>query len=267
MNPPKVFEKGQRQDVGTTKHLLPYSGRLLPEFTKRRSIRDMFQKSSSNGIVKLDSQETVLLNTSGNPDSPTKELHTPYSTQQASLTTNCTESTPTQNGQKRPVTDEPELSVKKKQKIMQKDTKSNTTNQKTLKSFFQPKTPVAEKLTYKGNAMSSGAVTPRDISIQNTIPIKSPKGITTEQQADEDKFIDPFTTRTEWTKLFSKRDPPRCEGHNEPCQKLQTKVKGSNCGRWFWICSRPVGPSGGKENGTQWRCRSFIWASDVGKGN
>ncbi|KAF3035475.1 Class II abasic (AP) endonuclease [Didymella heteroderae] len=65
-----------------------------------------------------------------------------------------------------------------------------------------------------------------------------------------------------WTKLFSKRPPPRCEGHAEPCISLTTKKPGVNRGRQFWMCPRPIGPSGQKESGTQWRCGTFIWASD-----
>lgn len=101
-------------------------------------------------------------------------------------------------------------------------------------------------------------------------------------------MIDPVASADQWRTLFAKRTAPRCE-HNEPCQKLQTKIKGMNSGRYFWICARlvhdfvvhsfeclkfcalvpcmlmwcrPVGPSGTKERNTQWRCPTFIWASE-----
>ena len=32
-------------------------------------------------------------------------------------------------------------------------------------------------------------------------------------------------------------------------------------------CHRPIGPSGQKESGTQWRCGTFIWASDWKSGD
>lgn len=35
-------------------------------------------------------------------------------------------------------------------------------------------------------------------------------------------------------------------------------------GRSFFICPRPLGPSGEKERGTEWRCGTFIWSSDWG---
>ncbi|KAH8171594.1 endonuclease/Exonuclease/phosphatase family protein [Sarocladium implicatum] len=33
-------------------------------------------------------------------------------------------------------------------------------------------------------------------------------------------------------------------------------------GRSFYICPRPLGPSGEKERGSEWRCGTFIWSSD-----
>ncbi|KAI7456590.1 hypothetical protein KC368_g53 [Hortaea werneckii] len=65
-----------------------------------------------------------------------------------------------------------------------------------------------------------------------------------------------------WSTLFSRPIAPLCEGHQEPCKTMQTKKKGSNQGRSFWMCARPLGPSGNKERGTQWRCPTFIWSSD-----
>lgn len=65
-----------------------------------------------------------------------------------------------------------------------------------------------------------------------------------------------------WGALFAKPIAPLCEGHEEPCKTMQTKKKGSNQGRSFWMCNRPLGPSGEKEKGTQWRCGTFIWSSD-----
>ena len=73
---------------------------------------------------------------------------------------------------------------------------------------------------------------------------------------------DPIESKSSWTKLFTKPAPPRCECHHEPCVSFLTKKSGVNCGRSFWMCARPLGPSGIKERGTQWRCPTFIWGSD-----
>ena len=60
------------------------------------------------------------------------------------------------------------------------------------------------------------------------------------QQPSSDPLVDPIASKESWTKLFSKRPPPRCEGHNEPCVILTTKKSGMNCGRAFWLCPRYV---------------------------
>ncbi|KAM0804965.1 DNA lyase Apn2 [Usnea florida] len=73
---------------------------------------------------------------------------------------------------------------------------------------------------------------------------------------------DPVESKESWSKLFKKPAVPRCEGHGEPCISLLTKKPGMNLGRSFWMCPRPLGPSGAKEKNTQWRCQTFIWCSD-----
>ncbi|KAL8763872.1 MAG: hypothetical protein Q9184_000468 [Pyrenodesmia sp. 2 TL-2023] len=73
---------------------------------------------------------------------------------------------------------------------------------------------------------------------------------------------DPVQSKETWSKLFTKPAAPRCEGHDEPCKSMLTRKNGMNRGRSFWMCTRPLGPSGGKEKNTQWRCHTFIWCSD-----
>lgn len=78
----------------------------------------------------------------------------------------------------------------------------------------------------------------------------------------QENVHDPVESKESWSKLFTKPAVPRCEGHDEPCISLLTKKPGMNLGRSFWMCSRPLGPSGAKEKNTQWRCQTFIWCSD-----
>ena len=47
MNPPGMFQDGKRQREHSAKDILPTSGRLIPDFTGRQSIRDMFSKRPS----------------------------------------------------------------------------------------------------------------------------------------------------------------------------------------------------------------------------
>ena len=79
---------------------------------------------------------------------------------------------------------------------------------------------------------------------------------------DQETVHDPIQSKESWSKLFTKPAAPRCEGHDEPCITLLTKKAGMNLGRSFWMCPRPLGPSGAKEKNTQWRCQTFIWCSD-----
>jgi AP endonuclease-2 len=79
--------------------------------------------------------------------------------------------------------------------------------------------------------------------------------------AEQKSVIDPIVAKESWSKLLGKRVVPRCE-HNEPCVSYVTKKPGVNCGRSFYMCPRPLGPSGQKEKNTQWRCGTFIWSSD-----
>lgn len=78
---------------------------------------------------------------------------------------------------------------------------------------------------------------------------------------DQEDVVDPIIAKESWSKLLSKRVVPRCE-HNEPCVSYLTKKPGINCGRSFYMCPRPLGPSGQKGKGTQWQCGTFIWSSD-----
>merc|ERR1712093_294897 len=70
---------------------------------------------------------------------------------------------------------------------------------------------------------------------------------------DADEMVyDPIVNKESWQTLFRKPAAPLCESHEEPCKSMQTKKKGENQGRSFWMCARPLGPSGTKEKGTQW---------------
>ncbi|GAB7353582.1 hypothetical protein MBLNU459_g4006t1 [Dothideomycetes sp. NU459] len=86
--------------------------------------------------------------------------------------------------------------------------------------------------------------------------------ITVSSPDTDDTVHDPIVSKESWQTLFRKPAAPMCEEHNEPCKSMLTKKKGENQGRSFWMCARPLGPSGTKEKGSQWRCPTFIWCSD-----
>ena len=47
MNPAGMFKDGKRLREYSMKNLLPLSGKLIPEFDRRRNIRDMFSRKPS----------------------------------------------------------------------------------------------------------------------------------------------------------------------------------------------------------------------------
>jgi AP endonuclease-2 len=259
MNPPGVFQNGQRVREITTKDLLPLSGKLLPEFDKRRTIKDMFRKKepATPSLLKTESTDMNDLSKAleitdddkaiqRSPEFMSTSKWTPSASQ-------VTEPSPLKsaNGKRTPGISKGDTPPAKRQRSSISNQKNKNTGQQTLQSFFQPK---QAKKELSGNASSNELnkepeVSEGEFSFPNgsqMSPKKSPTQNDIEtsvaaeimDDAEEEKFIDPFTTRSEWTKLFSKQAPPRCEGHKEPCTSLQTKVKGPNCGRWFWICAR-----------------------------
>ncbi|KAJ5233695.1 uncharacterized protein N7469_005461 [Penicillium citrinum] len=246
MNPPGIFKDGERQEVYSSKLMLPASGRLLPEFDvdKRRSIKDMFSRKASNS-PKPSSTPTIP-----NTGSTSKENGDPPA------------STPPTGGP-------PSLSRKRSQPL--------PISPKTLAGFFKPKAagssaaPVeqssstelkntTESTTTTDVASSKVVSTPEDNAPSSST--ETPLTDLAPSKLGDDMVIDPIVSKQDWGKLFTKKRVPKCDGHSEPCISLTTKKPGMNQGRAFWICPRPLGPSGEKEKGTQWRCSTFIWSSD-----
>ena len=63
MNPADMFQDGQRIRDWGSKDLLPLSARLIPEFDRRQSIRDMFTKKAGPGLAQ---QSTTVTETTTN---------------------------------------------------------------------------------------------------------------------------------------------------------------------------------------------------------
>ncbi|OAX81385.1 hypothetical protein ACJ72_04275 [Emergomyces africanus] len=296
LNPTGTFENGERKGEYWPADPLPLSGRLIPEFCQRRSIKDMLFRQSSHG----GSQTSV--NASGGGATPVTAQNDPSdinisavggaslaSPYPAPTTASAAPSTP-----KRPQTgDDGIISRPKRVKRRESSTAAAAAarGQKTLKGFFGLKasTDTPASSTDDGNEESipssraTVASSPRKKAAGNlpdpSLFCSSGNGCGPEddgrQQSqtadppaydgDNDKsgrVHDPIANKESWSKLFTKKPPPRCNGHNEPCISLVTKKSGINCGRSFWICSRPLGPTGIKRTGDQWRCDTFIWSSD-----
>lgn len=110
------------------------------------------------------------------------------------------------------------------------------------------------------SAASTPAAMARDSRAVSPTQVSPSQGATF--PPDTGTVHDPIQSKETWSKLFTKPAAPRCEGHDEPCKTMLTKKNGMNRGRSFWMCTRPLGPSGEKEKNTQWRCHTFIWCSD-----
>ncbi|PYI02144.1 DNA lyase Apn2 [Aspergillus sclerotiicarbonarius CBS 121057] len=284
MNPPGMFENGQRQQEYTTKCLLPISGRLIPEFDKRRSIKDMFMRKPSSAsqsspigtptlsrAVSAQEQET----TAAIKNAPTEALSNP----------SMSKNDPQPKGVVRKRSEKNDSPVKRSKSVSASAPAPPTAGQKSLKGFFKPKNAPVNQTSGSPTDTTSPATVPPPASPHKPInptnhgqlndeqvaaaidrelngEIGPPISATATTPKEDDTVIDPIVSKEDWSKLFTKKRAPKCEGHQEYCISLTTKKPGVNCGRSFWICPRPLGPSGNKEKGTQWRCPTFIWASD-----
>ncbi|KAF2804488.1 DNase I-like protein [Mytilinidion resinicola] len=327
MNPPGMFQDGKRLREWSTKDLTAFSGRLLPEFSNRRNIRDMFARKPSVATSKSNAERptassSIVINEEMNEtqesEHPSEETSQEDSTRQSLPPPSTGESTTSSvslSSNKRSSSNPQSAKPLKKLKSSGATSKSPAPSkgQQSLRGFFKPKegsstsqgtnTPIPEipsstqALASPPNTttiseseqaiegltaviISDDAPSPPKTSTPKSSRVKSqgkqspttstPNGspslsiLSPSARSDrsESIFVDPIVSKESWSKLFTKKPNPRCEGHDEPCKTMQTKKPGPNCGRSFWICSRPIGPSGAKEVGTEWRCGTFIWASD-----
>lgn len=292
MNPPGMFEGGVRRREWTVKDLLPISAKLIPEFDRRQSIRDMFKKKPSlpkrdSSLVardgsnkdtesQVETSKPLIHGRDPETGSPTKS--SPQNLQnQKGIATKATKRSAEQPAVQRQAKKSKVVSTKagkgnppKGQSSLHGFFKVKPTAKDTgtSSSFFAPSTGNNAEQLYasESNAMpglktDSSDQRPLEES-KAAVRISDNEGSEPFFNKDEEKnVIDPIVTKESWGKLLGQRVAPRCE-HNEPCISLLTKKQGVNCGRSFYICPRPLGPTGEKERGTEWRCGTFIWSSD-----
>ena len=314
-----MFKGGLRQRDWSVKDLCAMSAKLIPEFNRRRSIRDMFtnkpslpkrESSASNQVSEVNHQD-------GNPpvgmkggltvteeveSEPVEKFSVGDASQQASVPSEASQATETSTTATSATATGPlppsvpaNASVKRSSETSpstarpQKRGKSASASraaittkgqsargQSSLMGFFKPKvsklngtedsqnsTVDAESNSASFTGSASEPATPLSsindsLSLTRTPEKSSPTAFNLSEQKN---VIDPIVAKESWAKLLTKRVPPKCE-HGEPCVSMLTKKPGENCGRSFYMCSRPLGPSGKKEKNTQWRCGTFIWSSD-----
>ncbi|KIX05153.1 exodeoxyribonuclease III [Rhinocladiella mackenziei CBS 650.93] len=264
VNPPGMFENGVRKQDWSAKCLLPMSGKLIQEFDKRQSIRDMFTRTPSMQKSRTSVDGKGKSDTSTPPSiSSAAPTSTDASTQaedatSLSRTVSNASSTSNVNGKRSITASENLPSAKRSKTASQSATNSSSKAQQSLKGFFSTKTPPVEQATEETppTAPKSDMTTSAEVSNST---ITTSLALNPTPSLEDEAAV--FATRHTWGKLFSKPISPKCE-HGEPCKTMITKKPGVNCGRSFWMCNRPLGPKGKQEKGTQWRCNTFIWASD-----
>jgi AP endonuclease 2 len=240
MNPPGVFKDGRRVREWSMKDLLPLSAKLIPEFDRRQSIKEMFFKKPSNpkGATTLsqeasasqvsnadqppilDAQKAAM---TGSPPS-TKQALSPARSSSQGLKRSPSASSSSNKAQKKP---RPGLSKG-----------SSTKGQSSLMGFFKPTSTnsAVEKLdkesippTYSLN----GAIGTESSQTSNGTEVP-------EADVDEtgnslfgtgsENVFDPIQAKESWSKLLGKRIVPKCE-HGEDCISLVTKKAGVNRGK------------------------------------
>jgi AP endonuclease-2 len=290
-----MFKNGVRLREWSPRDLLLMSAKLIPEFDRRRSIRDMFTNKAS---VQTSATES---NTRKTKESKTGEktiardmIYSEAGRKEFGLVV------PSPKGHAFTPSESPgSLALSSKRLVEEglssvKPVKRSKTamapklattgkgqsekGQSSLIGFFKPK---ISQTRFQGTDVSSPApdtqlrsVYITDLNPPTTSQYISETSILCLEEggeygasskpdgtADRDSFIDPIAAKESWSKLLGKRNLPRCE-HNEPCISLVTRKPGVNCGRSFYICARPLGPSGQKEKNSNWRCGTFIWSSD-----
>jgi len=281
MSPPGHFVNGKRVVEWKIASTPAFSAKRMPEFDKRRTIKSMFAaptlKRSRTGQSQAEAADAV-------PEpSPTAALHSATQSHTTSLgkavgsgtfTGGLSQSTQSPSPVKRSAASPcMEPAVKRKKS----DAKpALARGQQSLAGFFSAKNPsrptkTQELINSDFTAEPSQDDGPQSATVNLDLSNPAPATPTSTTQARSpspsprrfaSQLASAEQTQKSWGALFAKPVAPLCESHSEPCKTMQTKKKGSNQGRSFWMCARPLGPSGEKEKGTQWRCGTFIWCSD-----
>ncbi|KAI9641072.1 Class II abasic (AP) endonuclease [Ciborinia camelliae] len=290
-----MFKNGVMMREWSMKDLLPMSAKLIPEFDRRQSIRDMFNRKPTSSMT------SALPSSTSKTENGSEELARENITPSLPQITDLLQATPSKIApQLKPsISSSSSISIKrstdalpptsqpsKRSKSESKTSKGSFSGkgskgqpgkgQSSLMGFFKPKTPpAADILPFSNSTTTPTVLTPSadqevlaGSSAENNSPIKATKDMIIDEEAkdsftspEQKEVHDPIVAKESWSRLLTKRIAPRCE-HNEPCISYITKKQGINCGRSFYMCPRPLGPSGQQEKNTKWRCGTFIWSSE-----
>jgi AP endonuclease 2 len=252
MNPEGMFRNGKRIRDWTPKDLLPMSARLIPEFDRRRSIRDMFMKKPATKQPTANTTESPDATENSAPNTPLDSTietrrpllqeSTPKLPSEISITAPAAPpiedplKAKSQMSAKRPA-DKPSSPRRTLKKSRTSESQVSKTNggksQTSLASFFKPKTPREDPAAPKPAASPpapshESPVRPKAATLTSTQAEPSSQPMSALDAAE--KVFDPIETKELWSKFqLGARQAPRCE-HGEPCISLLTKKPGVNCG-------------------------------------
>lgn len=267
MNPEGMFRDGKRLREWSSKDLLPTSAKLIAEFDRRRSIRDMFSKTSNSSTTKKeptqdkDGQDNTDTHTSTTQlpavaveGEPAEESFPPLQHSFSRASSSSATGTDTKSSllkRQAPTASSTRPQKKNKSTLSRESSKSGLgKSQSSLMGFFKPKTPAPPSSdASKDTDGTAGDPSPKKVTATptkgsqtpvNDSPNKKPSFDDIEDwetwppkndDSDRDKEVfDPIKSKESWSKLLSKRVPPKCE-HGEPCISLLTKKPGVNCGK------------------------------------
>lgn len=275
MNPPGMFKDGIRLREYSTRDILPLSGKLLTEFNKRQNIRDMFSKKPAApkladalanplSVATLDGAAVVSPTQEVDKGSKLAGTTNAFSSADGQIV-QATGPLPSPEKRRASASASPSKPIKRSKSsnpAPSANSASVAKGQQSLKGFFQtrPKVPGPDaaaiavppteiSTSANGDSTLPNALNPSaDLRSEVTALTAAPPATSTSQTTTSPILpCDPGAvqqaSKEGWTKLFSKRPPPRCEGHAEPCISLTTKKPGVNRGRQFWMCPRyvPIG--------------------------
>ncbi|RYP33400.1 hypothetical protein DL767_004805 [Monosporascus sp. MG133] len=246
MNPEGMFRDGNRLRDWTAKDLLPMSAKLIPEFDRRQSIKDMFFKKPamvpkpSPTLAKEPSPSKETRQSEATP-TPTRESSESPLSQPESLASAPSPRKPSNTGLKRTpsITASTSRPQKKTKATLSKE--SSGKGQSSLMGFFTPKTTSSpgKKADTEDQATSLDELnsTPEGATLAEAtegmsyqLNAGNPKDAST--PTGTERIIDPIQSKESWSKLLGKRVLPKCE-HGEDCISLVTKKAGANRGELF----------------------------------
>ena len=271
VNPPGMFKGAQRLRDWEARDLCPLSARLIPEFDRRQSIRDMFTKRAGPSVFKqTTSGEAALAPTSvrSGAAADAREDHasaaapvlavkplTPLSNSGSTSTHTPLDPSPKRTLTSKRLAEEPSV-LGRPQKHSRASTESSTAKgktiagQKTLQGFFKATTsPVRSNMASReprskdaplGETSRPVPIVPSHPTrasfsqqgIQNQLPPTSPT--TTPSKIAETRSPEKIFDPIEAKESWSKLLGKRVLPrceHNEPCISLLTKKPGVNCGK------------------------------------